>query len=135
LLQIGMLIGDIVHEYNWVCLFIAVVPLLFFFKMQKRERAWVLALVAVYLCIGGLLLILMNPQPDKQSADLSRVFFASSHALIAIMIGYGVALTGAYMATHYQRFRSPGLMLGVVALVPALAAFSNGLIDTFYGGV
>ena len=41
-------------------------------KMQKRERAWILALFAVYVFIGGLLLILMNPQPDKQSADLSQ---------------------------------------------------------------
>ena len=51
---------------------------------------------------------------------------AKPRRLIAIMIGYGFALTGAYMATHYQRFRSPGLMLGVVALVPALAADGRG---------
>ena len=135
LLQVGMLISDIAHEYNWVCLFIALAPLLFYFKMQKRERSWLLALVAVYFCIGGLLLILMNPSPDKQSADLTRVFFTSSHALIAIMIGYGFALTAAYIATHYQRSRTVGVMLGLVALVPALVAFYNGVSDTFYGGL
>jgi hypothetical protein len=135
LLQIGMLIADIVHEYNWVCIFVALVPLLFFLKMQKRERAWIIALFAVYLCIGGLLLILMNPQPDRQSADLSRVFFASSHALIAIMMGYGFALAASYIATHYQRMRTAGLMIGIVLLVPALTAFYNGISDTFYGGL
>jgi hypothetical protein len=135
LLQIGMLISDIVTEYNWVCLFIALVPLLFFMKMQKRERAWILALVSVYFFIGGLLLILMNPQPDKQSADLTKVFFTSSHALIAIMIGYGFALTAAYLATHYHRFRKAAMMLGVVALVPALVSLYNGISDTFFGGV
>src|SRR5204863_4597969 len=44
IVQLGMLVSDIVHEYNWVCLFIALVPLLFFFKMQKRERSWMLGL-------------------------------------------------------------------------------------------
>jgi hypothetical protein len=134
LLQIGMLIADIVHEYNWVCIFVALVPLLFFLKMQKRERAWIIALVAVYFFIGVLLLILMNPQPDRQSADLSRVFFASSHALIAIMMGYGFALAASYIATHYQRMRTAALMVGVVLLVPALTAFYGGISDTFYGG-
>ena len=114
LLQIGMLISDIAHEYNWLCLFIALTPLLFVFKMQKRERSWIIALVGVYLCIGGLLLILMNPQPERQSADLIRVFFTSSHAIIAIMIGYGFALTAAYIATHYQRFRATALMVDSV---------------------
>jgi hypothetical protein len=135
LLQVGLLISDIVHEYNWVCLFIALVPLLFFFKMQHRERSWLIALVAVYFCIGGLLLILMNPQPDRQSADLNRVFFTPSHALIAIMIGYGFSLTAAYIATHYRRFRGAGLMLGVVAIVPALTSFYNGINDSFHGGL
>jgi hypothetical protein len=129
-----MLISDIAHEYNWLCLFIALTPLLFFFKMQKRERSWIIALVGVYLCIGGLLVILMNPQPERQSADLIRVFFTSSHAVIAIMIGYGFALTAAYISTHYQRFRPVALMAGVAALAPALTAFYEGVNDTFYGG-
>jgi hypothetical protein len=135
LLQLGMLISDIAHEYNWLCLFIALTPLLFFFKMQKRERAWIIALVGVFLCIGGLLMILMNPQPERQSADLIRVFFTSSHAIIAIMIGYGFALTAAYIATHYQRFRAAALMVGAAAVAPALIAFYEGVNNTFYGGL
>jgi hypothetical protein len=134
LLQIGMLIGDVVHEYNWVCLLVALVPLLFFAKMKARERSWMIALISVYVCIGGVLLILMNPQPDRQSAELHRVFFTSSHAIIAILTGYGFALTTAFMATHYQRFRKAGLLLGVVALAPALAMVYDGISDTFYGG-
>ncbi len=135
LLQLGLLISDIVHEYNWVCLFLALVPLMFFLKMRKRERSWIVALTAVYSCIGILLLVLMNTQPEKQSADLNRVFFTSSHAIIAIMIGYGFALTVAYLTTHYEQFRTSALMLGSVALVPALLAFYDGVSNTFYGGV
>ena len=132
--QLGMLIGDIAGEFNWVLLFIALVPLLFYLKFRKRERAWITGLSAIYLCIGGLLMILMNPTPERQSADLIKVFFTSSHAVVAVMFGYGLALSAAYMATHYQRFRVMGLALGIVALVPASLTLYNGVSNTFYGG-
>ena len=39
--------------------------------------------------------------------------------MVAILIGYGLALTAAYMATHYERFRSGDGLGGGVALVLA----------------
>src|SRR5260370_16233034 len=44
-------------------------------------------------------------------------------------------MSDAYIATHYQRIRFASLMLGVVALVPALTGLYNGVSDTFYGGM
>ena len=76
----------------------------------------------------------MNPSPDRQSADLNRVFFTSSHAIIGVMIGYGLALTAAFMATHYKNFRVIGLALVIVAALPAFIALFNGVDTTFYAG-
>ncbi len=134
IMQLGMLIGGVAEEYNWVLVFVALLPLLFLPKMQKRERAWIIGLAAIYVCIGVLLTILMNPPPDRAAQDLMRVFFASSHALIAILIGYGLALIAAYMATHYARFRTLGLVFGAVALFPACASFYSSLTALFGGG-
>ncbi len=133
IMQLGILVSDIATEFNWVLVFIALVPLLFFFKMQKRERSWITGLVAIYLCVGVLLMVLMNTSPDRQSAELNKVFFITSHGLIAIMIGYGLALTAAYMATHFVRIRSVAIMLGVVTIVPALITLYDGVCHTFYG--
>jgi len=132
--QLGILVSGITEEYNWVLIFAALVPLLFLFKMNKRERSWLIGLTGTYLCIGILLVILMNPQDDKQSVDLHKVFFTSSHGVVAILMGYGLTLIAAYMATHYQRFRTVGLMLGSLALLPALIAFYNGICNTFFWG-
>ena len=112
--QLGMLIEGAADEFTWVYMFIALVPFVFFFKMQKRERAWLIALTAMYVCLGGLLIILLNPTPDKASADLIKVFLCSSHTIVACLIGYGLALTAAFMATHYQKFRLWGLAGGIV---------------------
>src|SRR5258708_25231016 len=133
LTQLGMLLSDIAMEFNWVMLFLALIPLLFFLKMRRRERSWIIGLSGVYLCIGILLVILMHPTPDRQSSELHKVFFTSSHGVIAIMAGYGLALTAAYMATHYQKFRVVGLWLGSLTLLPALITLYNGVNNTFYG--
>jgi thioredoxin-like negative regulator of GroEL len=131
--QLGMLIEGAATEFTWVYLFIALVPFVFFLKMQKRERAWIIALTAMYICLGGLLMILLNPTPDKASADLIKVFLCSSHTIVACLIGYGLALTAAFMATHYQRFRLWGLAGGVVAVVLALFCLWDATSKHYFG--
>ena len=135
IMQIGIMVSDIASEFNWVLVFIALVPVLFFFKMQKRERSWIISLIAMYLCLGVLLMVLMNTSPDRQSAELNKVFFITSHGIIAIMAGYGMALIAAFMATHFARFRIAYLLLGMVTLVPAFLTLYNSVSNTFYGAV
>ena len=106
IMQLGMVSGSLANSFSWVFLFVALLPFLFLFKMQKRERAWIIGLAAIYFCVGILLTVLMNTTPDRQSADENKVFFTASHAIVAIMIGYGLALMAAYMATHYRSFRA-----------------------------
>jgi len=117
IMQMGLLIWDVAGEFNWVLVFIALVPLLFFFRMQKREQSWIIGLIAIYLCIGALLMVLMNVTPDRQTSELNRVFFISSHGIVAIMVGYGMALIAAFMATHYTSFRGWGLVGGAFAAI------------------
>ena len=60
---------------------------------------------------------LLNVTPDRPASDLNKVFFTASHALFAMMIGYGLTLMAAYMATHYEKFRRWGFVGGGVAVV------------------
>ncbi len=114
--QLWYLIQGVAEEYSWAFMFVALLPFFFVFKMQKRERAWIVGLAAVYGCIGVLLTVIMNPSPDRQSAELLKVFFTSSRAVVAILIGCGLALVTSYMATHYQKFRVWGLLGGGIAI-------------------
>ncbi len=132
-MQLGMLAGGLAEEYSWVLLFVALLPFLFLRKMQKRERAWIIGLAATYFCIAVLLIILMNPAPDRQSADLNKVFFTASHAVVAIMVGYGLALIAAFMVTHYQAFRRWGWLGGGLAVLPAVASFYAFDLRAYFG--
>ncbi len=131
--QLGMLIEGAADEFTWVYMFIALVPFVFFFKMQKRERAWLISLTAMYVFLGGLLIVLLNPTPDKASADLIKVFLCSSHTIVACLIGYGLALTAAFMATHYQKFRLWGLAGGIVGVVLAVFCLWDATGKHYFG--
>jgi tetratricopeptide (TPR) repeat protein len=133
IMQLGILVSDIATEFNWVLVFIALVPLLFFFKMQKRERSWITGLTAIYLCIGVLLMVLMNTSPERQSADLNKVFFITSHGIIAIMAGYGMALIASFMATHYGGFRRWGLLGGMIAALLGLYCLWDATGKHYFG--
>ncbi len=125
LTELGMLVTGLADAFSWVAMFFALLPFLFLLKMQKRERSWIIMVGAIYPFLGVLLAITLNPTRERQTADLVKVFFTASHAVVAILIGYGLAMTAAFMATNYQRFRRWGLA-GAGAAV-ALALYS--LID------
>lgn len=119
LLQLKMYFEGAIDEFHLVYLLLALVPFAFYARMQKRERAWLIGNSAIYLCLAVLLLILLNPLVDRQSRDLTRVFFTASHLTIAMFFGYGLTLVGAALLTHYERYRHYVLLGAAVA-----AAFS-----------
>lgn len=133
MIELGMLVNGVADAYSWVFMFFALLPLFFIFKMQKRERAWIVLVAAIYPFLGVLLSITLSPTQDRQMADLVKVFFIASHALIAILIGYGLALTAAYMSTHYNKFRQWGLLGGGVAILLALYNLKDATGKLFLG--
>jgi tetratricopeptide (TPR) repeat protein len=80
-----------------------------------------------------LLVILLNPTPDRASVDLVKVFFCNSHTIVAALIGYGLALTAAFMATNYQRFRHWGIGGGAIAVVLALYCLWDATGKLYFG--
>src|ERR1035441_9718268 len=133
IMQIGIMVSDIASEFNWVLVFVALVPVLFFFKMQKRERSWIISLIAIYLCLGVLLMVLMNTSPERQSAELNKVFFITSHGIVAIMAGYGMALIASFMATHYAVFRRWGLLGGAIAALLGIYCLWDATGKHYFG--
>jgi thioredoxin-like negative regulator of GroEL len=124
--QMGMLLTGAVEEFNLAYLLIGLIPFFFFTRMRKREQAWFAGLAAMYLCLGVLLMILLNPQDDRQSKALNRVFFTASHTLIALCVGYGMTLFGAMMGTQYARYRNVGWCGG--AVVAAIAIYTATVV-------
>jgi tetratricopeptide (TPR) repeat protein len=136
--QIWMYVQGAIEEFNFVYLLISLVPFLFYRKMNKRERAWLVGLTAIYLCLAALLMILLNPSSDRQSREQNRVFFTASHVIVAMGIGYGLSLIGAVLLTQYERYRKIALWaaLGAAGIaVYGLADLKNSFKLDLYNAL
>lgn len=114
--QVWMYADGAINEFGLVYLLVGLVLIaLIYPRMQKRERAWMVGLTAIGICLAFLLLILLNPNTDLQSRTQARVFFTASHIILAIFIGYAVTLLGGMLATQYQQYRSSILWGSAIA--------------------
>ncbi|HAB17319.1 MAG TPA: DUF2723 domain-containing protein [Verrucomicrobiota bacterium] len=135
--QMSMYAEGAKEEFNWANLLIGLVPFLFIKQMQKRERGWLIGLSAIYLTLAFLLMILLNPSVDRQSRELVKVFFTSSHIVIAMGVGFGLSLIGAIILTQYRQYRYWLLIGAAVAcafnLYEVLATFRETVFPILRG--
>ena len=118
--QLGMLVNGAAESFTWIGLFIAGFHLCSCESFRiANEHGW-LDLLQPGCASEVLLMILLNPTPERASADLVKVFFNASHTIVACLIGYGLALIAACIAVHYEHFRRWGIIGGAIALVLAL---------------
>ena len=131
--QLYYLAEGLSESFSWVYMFIGLVPFLFLKKMQPRERGWIIGLTVIYLLLSVQLVMVLNVTADRSTSDLNKVFFSASHGVFAIMIGYGLTILAAYIATHYQKFRRFGLIGGGVALVLAVYCLVEAIGKLHFG--
>jgi tetratricopeptide (TPR) repeat protein len=131
--QMWYLAKGLSESFSWVYMFIGLVPFLFIRKMHQRERAWIIGVSSIYLLLAVLLVMVLNVTPDRSTSELNKVFFTASHAMFAMMIGYGLTILSAYIATHYAKFRRWGFIGGGIALVLAIYCLMEATGKVFYG--
>ncbi len=115
--QVGIFVTDVMDEFSLVYILIGLLPFVFLFRMQKRERTWLLGMSAVFVSLVTLLLVLLNPTGDHANRHLNKVFFASAHLLVALGIGYGLALLAGLLRCQFDRCARWLLVGGGVALL------------------
>jgi tetratricopeptide (TPR) repeat protein len=133
LFQIFYLADGLSESFTWAFLFVGLIPFVFLMKMHKRERNWILGLSAIYFWISIVLVVMLDVHPDRSTAELNKVFFTASHGIFAMMIGYGVTILAAYVATHYEKIRKWCFVGAGVAILLALYNLSNAIGKLFFG--
>lgn len=64
---------------------------------KKTFWQWMAAAAACFLMMSLLLILLAQVKGDVQDGFIQKVKFISSHAMIALWIGYGIVFAGAFM--------------------------------------
>ena len=131
--QMWYLVKGLLESFSWVYLFIGLLPVMFLGKMHRRERSWILGIIAIYFWLSVVLVLVLNVSPDRSTSELNKVFFTASHAFFAILIGYGITILAAYIATSYEKFRGWGLIGGGVAFVLAMYNLLDDTGTLYFG--
>jgi tetratricopeptide (TPR) repeat protein len=129
--QLQMYFLGAADEFHPSFLLLSLVPFFFLHKMAKRERAWIWGNTAIFCCLAFLLLILLNPNTDRQSRDQTKVFFTASHVTIAMFLGFGLALIGAMLLKFYERARTWAWVGGAVLAAFAFYSLTSAVYSTF----
>ena len=119
-LQLWRYIEGMAIQFNFFLLLLALVVFLVYQKLKRRERVWMIGMVAIYACIGPFLVLLLNFAPDRQSIGIAAPLFATGHVFISMFVGYGLTIAAAFMATQYEAARKWLLVGGLCALDFAL---------------
>lgn len=98
--QIRMYAAVTAKEFGWPFLIIAAVPWLFVRRKSARERACMLALLVLYLCLTLLMLMVLNPVDHLEGRRAIKVFFSASYVVLAIWVGLGLMMVVEFVNGH-----------------------------------
>ncbi|HUA64770.1 MAG TPA: DUF2723 domain-containing protein [Alphaproteobacteria bacterium] len=133
LFQLYYLVEGLSESFTWAYLFVGLIPFAFLLKMAKRERNWIIGVTGIYFWISVMLVVMLNVSADRSTSELNKVFFTASHALFGMMIGFGVTILAAYVATHYERLRGWCFAGAAFALFWACYGLSNTIGQLYFG--
>ena len=85
-------------ELGWPYLLMCLIPFCFLHRMAASERRWILGLLPAYVCLAFLMLAVLNPGVNRQSQELNKVYFSASYIMLALWMGYGLIIFGAWLA-------------------------------------
>jgi tetratricopeptide (TPR) repeat protein len=129
--QVWVYLQGLKEEFNWANLMIGCLPFAFLLEMKRRHRGWLIGLTAMYVCLAFLLMYLLNAGIDRQSRELVKVFYTSSHVIMALFVGYGLAIICGLLMTRLQetfQYFLVGIGVAIVLnLVQVIEAFSPAL--------
>ena len=94
-LQLWRYLEGIAQQFNLFFLLLALVVFLVYRKLKRRERVWMIGMVAIYICMGPFLVLLLNFAPDRQSISIAAPLFALGHVFIAMFVAYGLTIIAA----------------------------------------
>ena len=109
-------------------------------KKENRKAfwQWMIPALVCFLLMSFLLIALANVKGDLQDGFIQKVKFISSHAMLALWIGYGLVFAAAFGLSLVAKkdellaARAKTIAIAVAALM-ILVSFAYPLIDNYCG--
>jgi hypothetical protein len=98
LAQLWILAKETGKGFGWPYLVFTALPLGLVRRAGGGARAWLLGLTAALVCVGPLMVALLNPSADRASVELIAPFFAAMYVILALLTGLGLMAVGSIVA-------------------------------------
>lgn len=123
--------ADVMMQFTDMLVFFALVPFIVGrWVVEKLHRKtfwqWMIAAASCFLMMSFLLILLAQVKGDVQDGFIQKVKFISSHAMIAMWIGYGLVFVGALICRSGLRKFAP-----VLAVLMILGAGITPIIQNY----
>jgi hypothetical protein len=93
--QLWALAKETGRGFGWPYLVFAALPFGLWRRTGGWARAWLLGLTAALVCVGPLLVALLNPSADRAGVELVAPFFAAMYVILALWTGLGLMVAGS----------------------------------------
>jgi tetratricopeptide (TPR) repeat protein len=135
--------SDVLLQFTDILVVLATVPFVAArWLVSKAHRKtfwqWMIAALACFLMMSFLLILLANVKGDLQDGFIQKVKFISSHAMIAMWIGYGLVFVGAFIL-KFVKVKNIALILAaamilVSGVTPIVQNYTNDQLVFEMGG-
>ncbi len=110
--QMGHYFQDVRVQFTDLLIPFAILPFVGGHRLVAKDHRktfwqWMGAAATCFLMMSILLILLAQVKGDVQDGFIQKVKFISSHAMIALWIGYGLIFAGAFLVSSLGRARSP----------------------------
>ena len=118
--------GDVLVQFTDILALLALVPFAAGHWIVKKENRkafwqWMVPAVACFLLMSVLLIGLANVKGDVQDGFIQKVKFISSHAMIALWIGYGLVFVSAFILAKMKIVKKGQLAILLSAIMILVA--------------
>ena len=142
--QMAHYFQDVLLQFTDILVLFAVVPFAAAKWIVAKEHRktfwqWMGAAAACFLMMSFLLILLANVKGDVQDGFIQKVKFISSHAMIAMWIGYGLVFVGAILLKFVKLPKVAvaalaGLMILVAGVTPIVQNYTDDRLVFELGG-
>lgn len=137
--QMAHYFSDVMLQFTDLLVFVALVPFVAAKWLVAKEHRktfwqWMGAAAVCFLMMSFLLILLANVKGDVQDGFIQKVKFISSHAMIAMWIGYGLVFVGVLLRKWIPAAILAVLMVLGAGITPIVQNYTNDRLVFEMGG-
>lgn len=93
---------DFGQKFGWIYFPLALLPFCSIHFLERTVRNWMLALLAMLMCVGPILIDLLNPSIDRLGMELHNPYFSGVPLVLAVWTGFGLVILADKLAGNFR---------------------------------